>query len=195
MRECEIKRKTNETDIELYLNLDGTGKREISTGSGFFDHMLELFAAGSLFDLKVKCTGDTAVDFHHSAEDIGIALGTAFNQALGDKKGIRRYGDIILPMDETLILCALDISGRAKLVFDVDFNAKKVGSFDTELCEEFFEAFVRNAKITLHLKKLAGKNTHHLIEGVFKSFARALRKAVETDERIAGEIPSSKGIL
>lgn len=195
MREAEIKRKTAETDIYLKLNLDGTGKREISTGSGFFDHMMNLFASHSRFDLTVECAGDTNVDFHHSCEDIGIALGKAFKEALGDKAGIKRYGHVILPMDETLVLCAADISGRAYLNFDVAIPSGIVGDFDTKLTEEFISALVREAGITLHIKKIYGKNTHHIIEGVFKALARTLRIAVSSDEALSGEIPSSKGVL
>ena len=195
MRTSEISRKTNETDISLYINLDGTGKTEIDTGIGFLDHMLDLFAKHSRMDLKVKCSGDTYVDFHHSAEDIGIVLGQAFKEAVGDKKGIRRYGNMILPMDETLILASLDISGRAYLRYGLEIPTEKVGEMDTELIEEFFISFVRNADITLHIKQLDGTNSHHIIEGAFKAVARAIREAVSIDEKAKDEIPSSKGLL
>jgi imidazoleglycerol-phosphate dehydratase len=195
MRTAEIKRKTAETDITITLNLDGRGESDISTGSGFLDHMLTLFSKHSRFDLKAFCKGDTEVDFHHTAEDIGIALGEAFKNALGDKKGITRYADTILPMDETLILSAVDISGRSHLSYDAPCPTAKVGDFDTELAEEFFEGFVRKAEITLHIKKLDGKNSHHIIEGVFKSTARTLRLAVKVDPDLDGEIPSTKGVL
>lgn len=195
MRTSEIKRTTAETDITLSLSLDGMGGGEIQTGCGFLDHMLTLFAKHGGFDLTVVCKGDTLVDDHHSVEDIGICLGQAFRQALGDCKGIARYGSMMLPMDEALILCAIDISGRAYLSFDMEIPMQKVGSFDTELVEEFFVAFTRAAGITLHLKKLDGKNSHHIIEGAFKAFGRALRAAVAIDERRVGEIPSTKGVL
>lgn len=195
MRNAEIIRKTSETDIRLFLELDGAGKSEIETGVGFLDHMLCLFSKHSLFDLSVSCKGDTEVDFHHSVEDIGIALGSAFKKAIGDKAGIKRYGSIILPMDEALILCAVDISGRGELRFNVPVPAQKVGNFDTELCEEFFRAFTREAEITLHLRELDGSNSHHIIEGVFKAFARALGEAAGIDPRLAGEVPSTKGVL
>ena len=195
MREKEIVRKTGETDITLRLDLDGTGKAVIDTGVGFLDHMLTLFAKHARFDLTVKCLGDVNVDDHHSVEDIGICLGDAFYAALGDMRGITRYGDIILPMDESLILAAVDISGRGKLVMDLPIPTEKVGTFDAELVAEFFEAFVRRANITLHIRKLAGENSHHIIEGAFKAVARALRKAVKLDADTAGEIPSTKGVL
>jgi len=195
MRKSEITRKTNETDIRLSLNIDGEGKYNINTGCGFFDHMLELFSRHSGFDLDVDCVGDTKVDFHHTVEDVGICLGKAFSQALGDMKGICRYGDIILPMDEVLIMCAVDVSNRFYLTFDVDFENSKVGDFDCELAEEFLIAFARNASITLHINKLYGKNLHHIIEGVFKALARTLAKAVAIDMKNADIIPSSKGIL
>ncbi len=195
MRTAEIVRKTGETDILLTLNLDGTGKSTIDSGCGFLDHMLTLFAKHSGFDLTVKCKGDVEVDYHHTAEDIGIALGKAFFEALGDKKGITRYGDTMLPMDETLIRSAVDISGRDYLSIALDLPCAKVGDFDTELCEEFWMAFVREAKVTLHIMQLAGKNAHHIIEGVFKSVARTLGKAAAIDERRADEIPSTKGVL
>ena len=195
MRYAEIKRLTSETDVALTLSLDGTGKSEIKTGVPFMDHMLTLFAKHGRFDLKLTCMGDTEVDDHHSTEDIGILLGEAFYQALGDKKGIRRYGDITLPMDEALILAAVDISGRGLLCYDAPVPAFKVGTFDTELAEEFFYAFAINARVTLHIKKLAGKNTHHILEGVFKATARALRTAVSPDPDALEEIPSTKGVL
>lgn len=195
MRKSEIIRKTNETDISLSLCLDGTGKTELDTGIGFLDHMLDLFAKHGRMDLKVKCTGDTYVDFHHSAEDIGIVLGQAFKEAVGDKKGIKRYGNMLLPMDESLVLASLDISGRAFLKYDLIIPTEKVGEMDTELIEEFFISFVRNADITLHIKQLDGTNSHHIIEAAFKAVARAIREAVSIDEKVKDEIPSSKGLL
>lgn len=195
MRTAQIVRNTTETQIRLQLNLDGRGDGEIETGCGFLDHMLTLFARHGRFDLTVFCKGDTQVDYHHTAEDIGIALGEAFNNALGDKKGIVRYGNFVLPMDETLILSAVDISGRSHLEFDAPVKAKKVGDFDTELVEEFFEAFVRSSKITLHILKLKGKNSHHILEGIYKSVARSLKQAVAIDPDFANEIPSTKGVL
>ena len=195
MRKAEIKRKTAETDIVLELDLDGTGKSDIDSGVGFLDHMLTLFAKHGRFDLTLTCKGDTQVDDHHSVEDIGICLGEAFAKALGDKAGIRRYGSMLLPMGEALVLSALDISGRAHLSYEAQIRARKVGTFDTELAEEFWEAFVRSAKITLHIRQLAGRNAHHIIEGMFKSVARALREAVSIDPALAGEIPSTKGVL
>ena len=195
MRTAEILRKTNETDIDLWLDLDGTGKAQIHTGCGFLDHMLTLFAAHGRFDLTVTCKGDTLVDDHHTVEDIGIALGQAFTNALGDKRGINRYGDRILPMDETLILSAVDFSGRAYLGWDVTCPTEKVGLFDTELAEEFWLAFTRNAACTLHVKMLAGANSHHILEGVFKSVARSFREAVTVDPACKDEIPSTKGVL
>ncbi len=195
MRTAEIKRKTAETDIVLRLNLDGSGEVNCETGIGFLDHMLTLFARHSGFDLELSCRGDTCVDDHHSTEDIGICLGKAFAQALGEKKGITRYGDICLPMDEALILCAVDISGRGESYYALDIPTQKVGSFDTELCEEFFRAFSRDAGVTLHLRQLAGKNSHHIIEGAFKAFARSLAKAAAVDEKNADRVPSTKGIL
>lgn len=195
MRSAVVNRKTGETDIWLQLCLDGSGKSEIDSGCGFLDHMLTLFSKHSGFDLSVRCKGDTQVDYHHTAEDIGISLGKAFFEALGDKKGIVRYGDTTLPMDETLIRSAVDISGRDYMAFALDIPAEKVGDFDTELCEEFWLAFVREAKITLHVTQLAGKNAHHIIEGVFKSVARTLGKAVAIDEKRKDEIPSTKGVL
>lgn len=195
MRTAEIKRNTAETKIELSLNLDGRGDSEIDTGCGFLNHMLTLFAKHGRFDLRVKCEGDIEVDYHHTAEDIGIALGSAFSTALGDKKGIVRYGNMILPMDEALILSAVDISGRAYLGFDLGSLSEKVGDFDTELVEEFWFGFVRNAGVTLHIKKLDGANTHHIIEGAFKSVARSFKTAAAIDNEFANEIPSTKGVL
>ncbi len=195
MRKSEIKRDTAETKIALTLDLDGTGKSELSTGCGFLDHMLTLFAKHGRFDLTVSCDGDTYVDDHHTVEDIGICLGKAFDEALGDKKGIFRYGDFMLPMDEALILCAVDISGRNYLSFGLDIPSQRVGTFDTELVEEFMLAFTRNSNITLHILQLDGKNSHHIIEGTFKCLARALRKAVDIDEKYKDEIPSTKGVL
>ena len=194
-RVSEIVRKTGETDILLRLNLDGEGKSEIASGCGFLDHMLTLFAKHANYDLTVRCKGDVEVDYHHTTEDIGIALGKAFYDALGDKKGITRYGDILLPMDETLLRSAVDISGRDYLAMSLEIPTWKVGDFDTELCEEFWLAFVRDAKITLHVTQLAGKNAHHIIEGVFKAVARTLGKATAIDLRRADEIPSTKGVL
>ncbi|MBE7080243.1 MAG: imidazoleglycerol-phosphate dehydratase HisB [Clostridiales bacterium] len=195
MRSSAVKRKTAETDISLELNLDGAGKSVIASGSGFLDHMLTLFAKHAGYDLTVSCKGDVEVDYHHTAEDIGIALGKAFYDALGDKRGIARYGDIILPMDETLIMAAVDISGRDYAAIGLDIPTAKVGDFDTELCEEFWLAFVREAKLTLHVRQLAGKNSHHIIEGTFKAVARALGKATSVDEKRKDEIPSTKGVL
>lgn len=195
MRTAEINRVTAETSISLRLELDGTGKSEIHSGVGFLDHMLTLFARHGRFDLTLTCAGDTQVDDHHSVEDVGIALGSAFAQALGEKRGISRYGSCILPMDEALILTAVDLSGRAYLGFDLRIPTARVGSFDTELVEEFFYAFVRNAACTLHLRKLAGKNSHHIIEGAFKSAARSLRTAVCIEPAFRDEIPSTKGVL
>ena len=195
MRVSEIKRKTNETNIALSLNLDGKGEAKIDTGCGFLDHMLTLFARHARYDLSVKCEGDTYVDYHHTAEDVAICLGKAIYEALGDKKGICRYGDITLPMDEALILCALDISGRDYLGYKMSIPAYKVGDFDTELCEEFFLGLVRHAEITLHIKQLAGTNSHHIIEGAFKSSARSLSAAVKIDRERENEIPSTKGVL
>ncbi|MBE7078883.1 MAG: imidazoleglycerol-phosphate dehydratase HisB [Clostridiales bacterium] len=195
MRVSEIIRKTAETDIRLRLNLDGVGNCTTDSGCGFLDHMLTLFAKHSGYDLSVICEGDVQVDYHHTVEDIGIALGKAFLEALGDKRGIVRYGDTLLPMDEALIRSAADISGRGYLAMDLQIGATKVGEFDTELCEEFFLAFVREARITLHVSQLAGKNAHHIIEGTFKSVARTLGKATAIDEKRRGEVPSTKGVL
>jgi len=195
MREAEIIRRTAETDIRLKLKLDGTGASEIDTGCGFMDHMLTLFARHGRFDLQVKCVGDTHVDDHHSVEDIGICLGQAFAQALGDMGGICRYDSTILPMDEALLLTAVDISGRAHLSFDAETPSQKIGTFDTELVKEFWLGFVRKANVTLHIRKLAGENSHHIVEGMFKSAARTLRAACAVDPSLNGEIPSTKGVL
>lgn len=195
MRTSEIKRTTKETDICLSLTIDGSGKSDIDTGVGFFDHMLTLFASHGMFDLTVKCKGDLEVDAHHTVEDVGICLGAAFLNALGDLKGIKRYADKVIPMDEALTLVATDISGRPHLSLDLEVPAKKVGNFDTELVSEFFLAFVRNAKLTLHIKKLAGRNTHHIIEGCFKAFGRAMDEATMIDPRREGVLPSTKGVL
>ena len=195
MRTSEIKRSTAETDISLCLNLDGTGKSEIETGCGFLDHMLTLFARHGRFDLTLTCQGDTYVDDHHTVEDIGITLVKAFKEALGDKKGITRYGSTKLPMDESLILSAVDLSGRGYLGYGLEIPTEKVGTFDTELVEEFWLGFIRNAECTLHIRQLAGSNSHHIIEGAFKSVARSLKAAVAIDAAFADEIPSTKGVL
>lgn len=195
MRNATIERTTKETSVSLALTLEGSGKNEIASGCGFLDHMLTLFAVHGRFDIALSCKGDTDVDDHHTVEDIGIALGEAFKAALGDKRGITRYGSIILPMDEALILAAVDISGRGMLVYDMPIPTEKVGSFDTELVKEFLIAFARKAEITLHVKELAGENSHHIIEGCFKALARALRTAVKIDAETANEVPSSKGVL
>ena len=195
MRQAEIVRRTGETDIRIVLDADGSGKCDIRTGVGFLDHMLELFARHGRFDLQVVCKGDTRVDDHHTVEDIGIALGQALDRALGDRKGVTRYGQMLLPMDESLILSAVDLSGRGLLVYDLRIPTEKVGTFDTELTEEFFRALAHNARCTLHIRQLAGSNSHHIIEGAFKSVARSLRAAVRTDPDCAGEIPSTKGVL
>lgn len=195
MREATIRRKTAETNIELTLKLDGSGLSDIQSGVGFLDHMLTLFARHGGFDLCLRCKGDTEVDDHHSVEDIGICLGQAFREALGDKRGLRRYGQRLLPMDEALILAAVDLSGRGGCFYALEPGAEKVGSFDTALAEEFFIAFAREAGLTLHLRQLAGKNAHHILEGGFKAVARALREAVELDPREAGRVPSTKGVL
>ena len=195
MREFSIERKTNETQIALSLTLDGSGKAEIDTGCGFLDHMLTLFASHGKFDLAVTCKGDTNVDDHHSVEDIGICLGKAFEKALGDKRGIVRYGSMMLPMDEALILSAVDLSGRSCLCYDLPIRAKKIGTFDTELLEEFWISFVRNCPMSLHIRMLAGKNAHHIAEGSFKSVARALKQACSIDSANADAIPSTKGVL
>ena len=195
MRNSTINRKTAETDITLALSLDGNGIGEIDTGCGFLNHMLALFAKHAHYDLAVKCVGDIDVDYHHTVEDVGIALGKAFSEALGDKRGIIRYGDIILPMDEALIVCAVDISGRDYLGYALDIPSYRVGDFDTELCEEFMKAFVREAKLTLHLRQLAGTNSHHIIEGAFKALGRTLAKASAISDKFASEIPSTKGVI
>lgn len=195
MRTAELTRTTAETDIRLTLALDGGGVSDVDSGCGFLDHMLTLFARHGRFDLTLRCKGDTQVDYHHTTEDIGIVLGSAFAQALGEKRGVRRYGSMLLPMDEALILCALDLSGRACLVYALAPPTQKVGDFDTELCEEFFQGFVRSAACTLHLRQLAGTNSHHIIEGAFKAFGRALREAVSVEEAWKDEIPSTKGML
>ncbi|MBQ5592534.1 MAG: imidazoleglycerol-phosphate dehydratase HisB [Clostridia bacterium] len=195
MRTSEIKRDTAETKIALTLDLDGTGKSDIATGCGFLDHMLTLFAKHGRFDLTVDCDGDIDVDDHHTVEDIGICLGKAFNEALGDKKGIIRYGSFTLPMDEALIMCAVDISGRDYLAYRLEIPTEKVGTFDTELVEEFMLAFTRNAELNLHIIQLSGTNSHHIIEGTFKCLARTLRQAVNIDEKFKDEIPSTKGVL
>lgn len=195
MRKAVINRKTAETDIKLSLQLDGTGASKIDSGVGFLDHMLTLLAAHGHFDLDLFCKGDTNVDYHHSVEDIGIALGQAFCQALGDKKGIQRYGDMFLPMDETLILASVDFSGRSFLGYSVQIPTEKVGDFDTELVEEFWLGFVRQAECALHIRMLSGKNSHHIIEGIFKAVAHALQKAVAIDSRFANVVPSTKGVL
>ena len=195
MRTSTINRKTAETDISLILNLDGTGASVIDSGCGFLDHMLTLFARHGGFDLTLTCKGDTFVDDHHTVEDIGICLGKALTEALGDKRGIKRYGDRILPMDETLILSAVDISGRGGCFMDMNIPTEKVGSFDTQLCEEFFIALAQNGGLTLHIRQLAGRNSHHIIEGTFKSVARSLGEAVSIDEKNADKIPSTKGLL
>ena len=195
MRTAELSRKTAETDITLRLDLDGTGKSEVYTGCGFLNHMLTLFARHGRFDLEVACSGDTYVDDHHTVEDIGICLGDAFAQALGDKRGIVRYGSCTLPMDEALILTAVDISGRGMLCYGLDIPTQKVGTFDTQLTKEFLTAFARRADMTVHVTQLAGENSHHIIEGAFKSLARSLGAAVAIDPRFSQEIPSTKGVL
>ena len=195
MRTAEIIRKTAETDISLKLNLDGKGESNVATGCGFLDHMLTLFAKHGRFDLKVTCKGDTEVDDHHTVEDVGICLGQAFEKALGDKKGIVRYGSMLLPMDEALIQSAVDISGRSFLGYELNIPSQKVGTFDTELTEEFWLAFTRQCPMSLHLRQLAGSNSHHIIEGAFKSVARSLKQAVAIDRDFADEIPSTKGVL
>ena len=195
MRTAKLRRTTGETDVAVVLDLDGAGKSEISTGCGFLDHMLPLFARHGRFDLTVQAKGDTWVDDHHTVEDVGITLGDAFAKALGDKRGVTRYGSAILPMDEALILTAVDLSGRGLLCYDLAIPTEKVGAFDTQLVGEFFAAFARRADLTLHIKQLAGANSHHIIEGAFKSLARSLRAAVAIDPAAAGEVPSTKGVL
>ena len=194
-RTAEITRDTKETQIKLSLNLDGTGRSDIQTGCGFLDHMLELFTRHGDFDITLTCHGDTQVDYHHTTEDIGIVLGQAFTKALGDKRGIIRYGQFLLPMDETLVLCAVDLSGRDCLVWAVDLPTAKVGDFDTELAKEFWLGFVRNCPCALHIRQMSGENTHHILEAAFKGAGRALRMAVDMDPRHRGEIPSTKGVL
>ena len=195
MRTAQISRTTAETAITLSLNLDGSGTSDIQSGVGFLDHMLTLFARHGRFDLTLSCKGDTVVDDHHSAEDIGIALGDAFSTALGDKRGIVRYGSETLPMDEALVLCAVDLSGRSCLRYSAQIPSQKIGSFDTELIREFFLAFTRKAGLTLHLRQLDGENSHHIAEAMFKAFGRALAQAVKIDPVYANEIPSTKGVL
>ncbi|MCL2509164.1 MAG: imidazoleglycerol-phosphate dehydratase HisB [Oscillospiraceae bacterium] len=195
MRKSIIKRTTNETDITLHLDLDGSGKSGIETGCGFLNHMLTLFAAHGGFDLDVTCGGDTDVDYHHSVEDVGICLGKAFAEAVGDMKGIRRYADVTLPMDEALVLCAVDVSGRSFFVNNLQFSSEKIGEFDTELVNEFFTAFTRCAHVTLHLRQICGVNSHHVAEAAFKAFARALKKAVTIMPDRKDQIPSTKGVL
>lgn len=195
MRTSEIKRKTAETDIDLFLNLDGSGMAEIDSGCGFLDHMLTLLARHGRFDLRLRCVGDTRVDDHHTVEDVGIALGTALRTALGEKRGIERYGSVLLPMDEALVACALDLSGRCLLRYRLEPPTQKVGSFDTELIEEFFWGFARAGELTLHLRQLDGSNSHHILEAGFKALGRVLRQAVRIDPSLEGEIPSTKGML
>ena len=195
MRTAEIIRNTSETKITLALNLDGTGVYDNQTGVGFLDHMLDLFARHGRFDLRVNCDGDTWVDDHHSVEDVGIALGTAFRQALGDMRGIIRYGSMLLPMDEALVLCAADISGRAALGWKMDIPTEKIGTFDTQLVKEFWLAFVRSLGASVHFQQLAGENSHHIVEAMFKGAGRALAQAVKIDQAHADEIPSTKGTL
>lgn len=195
-RTTSIKRYTTETKIDLFLDIDGEGRYDVDTGCGFLNHMLELFARHGNFNLNVKCQGDIDVDYHHTTEDTGIALGEAFAKALGDKRGILRYGDIILPMDETLIMVAVDLGGRAYLDFsEVFIPAQKVGDFDTELVKEFMLAFTRTIGANIHIRQLAGENSHHIIEGIFKALSRALAKASTIDERNSGKIPSTKGVI
>ncbi len=195
MRIAEIARKTTETDIRLRLNIDGVGQADVNTGIGFLDHMLNTFARHGRFDINIECTGDTFIDDHHTAEDVGITLGKAFAEALSEKRGISRFGDRVIPMDEALILSAVDFSGRAYLEFKLDIPTEKVGTFDTELVKEFWMGFTGNAGCTLHIRQLAGSNSHHIIEGAFKSVARSIRDAVAVEERFNDEIPSTKGLL
>jgi len=195
MRTAQINRKTNETDISLRLNLDGTGVADCQSGCGFLDHMLTLFARHGRFDLTVRCAGDVYVDDHHTTEDIALCLGKAFAEALGEKRGICRYGSITLPMDEALLLTAVDISGRGGCYYALQIPTEKVGTFDTQLCKEFWDAFARTAGLTLHLRQLAGENSHHIIEGAFKAVARSLRQAVSIDAAFSDEIPSTKGMI
>ena len=195
MREAKVARKTTETDIEVALNLDGTGKYDIQTGIGFLDHMLESLARHSLVDLKVRAEGDLHIDFHHTTEDTGIAIGDAVHKALGDRRGIRRYASSMIPMDETLSRVSIDVSDRPYLIWKVDFSKPKLGEMDTELFKEWFQAFAQNARITLHVENIYGENNHHIVESCFKALARALRDAIETDPRAADSIPSTKGTL
>ena len=195
MRTAEIIRNTAETKIQLKLELDGTGESEIRTGCGFLDHMLTLFAKHGSFDLMINCDGDTWVDDHHTVEDVGIALGQAFSEALGEKRGINRYGSQILPMDESLVLCAVDLSGRAYLGYELPIPSQKIGTFDSELVEELWLGFIRNAQATLHIRLITGSNSHHIAEGAFKAAGRALRTAVAVDAAFSNEIPSTKGVL
>lgn len=195
MRKASISRKTNETEISVDMNLDGTGKRKMATGVGFFDHMLDQLARHSMIDMEVTCTGDTHIDDHHSVEDCGIAIGQALQKALGDKAGIRRYGECHLAMDDALVRCALDLSGRPYLICNLDMPTDKIGAFDTELVREFFQALATHGGITLHIDRIHGFNSHHIAEAAFKAVARALRAAVEPDARAAGAIPSTKGTL
>ena len=195
MREAKVARKTTETDIEVALNLDGTGKYDIQTGIGFLDHMLEILARHSLIDLKVRAEGDLHIDFHHTTEDTGIAIGDAVHKALGDRRGIRRYASSMIPMDETLSRVSIDVSDRPYLIWKVDFSKPKLGEMDTELFKEWFQAFAQNARITLHVENIYGENNHHIVESCFKALARALRDATETDPRAADSIPSTKGTL
>jgi Imidazoleglycerol-phosphate dehydratase len=195
MRHSEISRTTDETDVRIRIELDGTGKSSVDTGCGFLDHMLTLFARHGRFDLEVRARGDIQVDYHHTVEDTGIVLGQAFAKALADKRGICRYGSMLLPMDEALVLCAVDLSGRDTLGWQVSIPTQKVGSFDTELVKEFMLGFARNAALSLHFVQMAGENSHHIIEAVFKGLGRALRQAVAVDPARAEETPSSKGVL
>lgn len=195
MREAKVARKTTETDIEAAVNLDGTGKYDIETGIGFLDHMLEIFSRHGLMDLTVRAKGDLHIDFHHTTEDTGIAIGEAVHKALGDRRGIRRYASATIPMDETLSRVSIDVSDRPYLIWKVDFSKPKLGEMDTELFKEWFQAFAQNARITLHVENLYGENNHHIVESCFKGLARALRDAMETDPRAAGSIPSTKGTL
>ena len=194
IRQATVKRKTSETDIDLFIRIDGSGDAQIDTGIGFFDHMLKSFAKHGMFDLKLNVTGDLIVDCHHTVEDVGIVLGEAIKKALGDKKSIRRYGDIILPMDEALILCAIDLSGRPYLVFDATFSSDMVGYFDTQMVKEFFYAISYSAGMNLHIREMSGENDHHIIEGMFKAFAKALDEACSKDARIKSVL-STKGSL
>lgn len=195
MREAKVARKTTETDIEVSVNVDGTGKYDVETGIGFLDHMLEIFSRHSLIDLTVRAKGDLHIDFHHTTEDTGIAIGEAIHQALADRRGIRRYASAMIPMDETLSRVSIDVSDRPYLIWKVDFTKPKLGEMDTELFKEWFQAFAQNARVTLHVENLYGENNHHIVESCFKALARALRDATETDPRAADSIPSTKGTL